>query len=118
MMAALAQDLSENQASTTFTHFPKFCYRCQKPSVQAWSKKPSIRVKKAEILTSDDIGCGTDASPVRDEIRDFAAPNAGKISQPSVLLTLNLKSLNVILQFRVMEMKPGRPNGSWSAWKF
>ncbi len=35
-----------------------------------------------------------------------------------LLLTLILKSWNVILQLRVMEMKPGGPNGSWSAWNF
>jgi len=40
MMAALAHDLSEKrQASTTLLHFPML----KMPSVQAWSKKPSIR---------------------------------------------------------------------------
>ena len=79
-------------------------------------KETVDQVKKAEILILDDIGAEQMSAWVRDEILQVILQHRmQEISQPSLLLTLILKSWNVILQLRVMEMKPGRPNGSWSA---
>ena len=86
MMAALAHDLSEKrQASTTLLHFPSFAIDVKMPSVQAWSKKPSIRVKKAEILILDDIGAEQMSAWVRDEILQVILQHRMQEKSPNLL---------------------------------
>ena len=101
------------------TSFSSFAIDVKNAISSGLVKETVDQVKKAEILILDDIGAEQMSAWVRDEIyRWFCSTECRKISQPSLLLTLILKSWNVILQFRVMEMKPGRPNGSWSAGNF
>ena len=117
MMAALAHDLSEKrQASTTLLHFPSFAIDVKNAISSGLVKETVDQVKKAEILILDDIGAEQMSAWVRDEILQVILQHRMQENlPPSLLLTLILKSWNVILQLRAMGMKPGRPNGSWSA---
>ena len=98
------------------TSFPKFAIDVKKCHQFRLGQRNCRSGEKAEILILDDIGAEQMSAWVRDEILQVILQHRmqGKISQPSLLLTLILKSWNVILQLRAMEMKPGRPNGSWA----